>query len=56
MGVAKNDYRDVLAPTECPSHSKIGWTRVVGLAPEEKRLMVEKDWQQYDEWLNKPDS
>jgi hypothetical protein len=49
---AKIDYRDVLAIAEYPEY-----LRSVGLSDdisgEEKQRIIDADWKQYNEWLNR---
>jgi hypothetical protein len=44
--------RDALAAAEYPAYCKIGF-RVRELPAEERRRIIDGDWQQYDEWLKK---
>jgi hypothetical protein len=49
---AKCDYRDVLAPAEYPDYSKKIF-RIDELPKEEQRRIIEADWKQYTDWLNR---
>ncbi len=51
--VAIIDYRDVLSWAEYPSYSKNLFENV---SYEKKKQRNDDDWQQYNEWLNKPSS
>ena len=51
--VAIIDYRDVLSWAEYPSYSKNLFEKV---SYEKKKQRNDDDWQQYNEWLNKPSS
>jgi hypothetical protein len=48
---AKRDYRDVLAAAEYPTFHKMGWGRK--LAADERRGIIDSDWQQYEAWLKR---
>lgn len=47
--LAKCDYRDVLAPAEYPGYIET----VSKLSVQEKKKIIEEDWQQYVLWLKK---
>lgn len=47
--LAKCDYRDVLAPAEYPSYIDT----VGKLTIQEKKKIIEADWQQYLSWFKK---
>lgn len=50
---ACNDYRDVIAPAEYPRFWAIGLVAADKMNGEEKKRLIEDDWQQYQEWLNR---
>lgn len=50
---AKRDYRDVLGPAEYPGYGK-RWFRIEELPPDERRRIIDADWQQYQDWLSRP--
>jgi len=47
---AMSDYRDVLAPAEYPGYLM----KVNKIRPEERNDVIAKDWDQYQEWFNRP--
>jgi hypothetical protein len=49
---AKSDWRDVLGPAEYPAYTKKMF-RIDRLSDEEQRQIIERDWQQYENWLSK---
>jgi hypothetical protein len=51
--VAIIDYRDVLSWAEYPSYSKNLFEE---FSYEKEKQQNDDDWQQYNEWLNKPSS
>jgi hypothetical protein len=50
---ASIDFRDVLAPAEYPGFWAIGFVGVAKLSCEEKKRLIEDDWKQYQDWLNR---
>ena len=50
---AKRDYRDALVAAEYPAYGKLGF-RARKLPAEERKRIIERDWQQYEEWLKRP--
>lgn len=50
---ACNDFRDVIAPAEYPRFWAIGLVAADKMDYEEKKRLIEDDWQQYQEWLNR---
>ena len=49
MDVAKCDYRDVLGPAEYPGYR---WD-AGKLSESERTKIIEADWKQYRDWLNR---
>lgn len=49
---AKCDYRDTLGPAEYPAYTKAIF-RIDKLPQEERKRLIDSDWKQYQEWLNK---
>lgn len=49
---AMRDYRGALAAAEYPAYSKIGF-RIRELPEKERRRIIDEDWRQYQEWLNR---
>ncbi len=48
---AIEDFRDIVSQAEYPEYSaKIGFEKV---APELERTVIESDWKQYRQWLEK---
>jgi hypothetical protein len=47
---ANNDYRDVIALSEYPNYSGYAFR---DLPQSEKLGLIDLDWKQYQEWLNK---
>ena len=52
LEAAKRDYRDALAAAEYPAYCKLGF-RTRELPAEERRRIIDSDWQQYQEWLKR---
>lgn len=50
---ARRDYRDVLSWAEYPAYGKFGF-RTQRIPPEDLNRAIESDWQQYQDWLNRP--
>jgi hypothetical protein len=50
--VAKQDWRDVLAPAEEPEAMRAGFSNYGELDAEARRDMEARDRQQYEEWLH----
>ena len=48
--LAKQDYRDVIAPAEYPGYSRMGF-RVGKLAGDAQAEIIGADWRQYESWL-----
>ena len=48
---AKCDWRDVLGAAEYPKYTKKAF-RIDALFFEERRSIIDADWQQYQEWIN----
>jgi hypothetical protein len=48
---AYQDFRDVLGPAEYPEFSKIGFVGVDRLTEAEKAQLIQRDWDQYHDWL-----
>lgn len=51
VGMAKRDYRDVLAYAEYPEEMRIGFVGVSQLPAEEVKAVRQRDREQYLEWL-----
>ena len=51
IGVAKSDYRDVLATAEYPEHSKLAFHS--GKAGPEHDAAISADWEQYKQWFER---
>jgi hypothetical protein len=51
IGIALEDYRDVLAPAEYPTYTR-DWSRMASLAEEDRRTIISSDWEQYQDWLH----
>jgi hypothetical protein len=51
VGMAKRDYRDVLAYAEYPEEMRIGFVGMSQLSPEEAQAIRQRDRKQYLEWL-----
>ena len=49
--VAKNDFRDVIAPAEYPKYSR--YVRTRDFPDAEKRALIDDDWKQYEGWLKR---
>jgi uncharacterized protein (UPF0335 family) len=49
---AKCDYRDVLGEAEYPGYMKRLF-RIGKLPADERQRIVEADWRQYQDWLNR---
>ena len=49
---AKGDYRDVLGPAEYPGYRKRR-PASGAVAPEEEQRIIDADWKQYQDWLNR---
>jgi hypothetical protein len=47
------DFRDVVAPAEYPGFWAIGLVAAAKMNCEEKTRLIEDDWRQYQEWLNR---
>jgi hypothetical protein len=47
------DFRDVVAPAEYPRFWAIGLVAAEKMSDEEKKRLIEDDWRQYQEWLNR---
>ena len=50
--MAKRDFRDVLAYAEYPAYMRTGFG-VGNLPKTEQSRIIDRDWQQYEEWLRK---
>ncbi len=50
--LAKRDYRDALVAAEYPACGKIGF-RIRKLPENERRVIIDSDWQQYHDWLKR---
>ncbi|MEZ5691322.1 MAG: hypothetical protein R3D71_06630 [Rickettsiales bacterium] len=48
---AKCDYRDVIAEAEYPLYSK-SWSVISEMSDEERKKIIDLDWQNYTNWLN----
>ena len=51
--VAGADYRDVLAWAEYPEYVERS-PKIGALGAAEEAAIVQRDWQQYDEWFSRP--
>ena len=49
---ANRDYRDVLAAAEYPEYGRMGM-KIHKMSAEEKRVIIDRDSRQYEEWLRK---
>ena len=49
---ARCDWREVLGPAEYPKYTK-KWTRIDRISPEERQRIIDADWKQYTDWLNR---
>lgn len=45
----KCDYRDVLSPAEYPDYPY----HITALSNEEQKRIIDADWKQYSDWLNR---
>lgn len=52
MMAAATDYRDVLAAAEYPEYFKKGH-RVGALPAQEESQVIQSDWKQYKDWLDR---
>jgi hypothetical protein len=55
-GLIKNanaDPRDVIANAEYPRYMKMGYTERSKMSDEEKQVIFDKDWEEYQTWKNK---
>jgi hypothetical protein len=50
---ACNDFRDVIAPAEYPRMWAIGLVAAEKMNCEAKKRLIEDDWTEYQEWLNR---
>jgi hypothetical protein len=53
LEITRQDFRDVIAPAEYPSYSKLNHSRLSELTEDEKGEIIQKDWRQYQDWLRK---
>lgn len=53
LEVATSDYRDVLVPAEYPEFARIGHRSLKKMSIKERNRVIESDWRQYEEWLQK---
>lgn len=51
VGMAKRDYRDVLAYAEYPEEMRVGFVGVSQLPAEEVKAVRQRDREQYLRWL-----
>jgi hypothetical protein len=52
VACAEADWREVLAPAEYPAYTK-KWFRIDRLSPDESQKIIDADWKQYSDWLNR---
>ena len=52
LEIAKRDFRDVLSVAEYPAYTK-KWFHIDKLPPYEKQEIIDADWEQYQDWLNR---
>jgi len=50
--IAREDYRDVLAPAEYPEYSKRPF-QIKDLSAREQERIIASDWKQYEDWLRR---
>ena len=50
--IAKNDYRDVLGPTEYPIFWEMGFSKEEKLSHNDRNKYRKENWNQYQEWFN----
>jgi hypothetical protein len=50
---AKRDYRDVLVAAEYPEYWR-GTSSVANPATIDREEAIDRDWEQYQSWLNRP--
>jgi len=53
ISTAKRDFRDVLAPAEYPEYMRWGMFQVPKMPVREQQRIIDSDWKQYKEWLQK---
>ena len=53
VGMAKTDYRDILAYAEYPAQMALGWRKADGSNSEALDRAIEADEQQYRAWRDK---
>jgi hypothetical protein len=54
IDLAKQDFRDVLAPAEYPNYSRVVFRIVKDkVSPTDERKIIEEDWTQYQHWLRR---
>jgi hypothetical protein len=51
VGMAKRDYRDVIAYAEYPEEMRTGFVGMKRLSPEEAQAVRQRDREQYLAWL-----
>lgn len=54
IAVAVIDYRDVLAEAEYPEQYRLGFVGMDTTSPSQLMEIEQRDWKQYQEWLNAP--
>lgn len=52
LEIAKRDFRDVLSAAEYPGYTK-KWFHIDKLPPHEKQEIIDADWKQYQDWLQR---
>ncbi|SRR5258708_38604601 len=50
--IAREDYRDVLAPAEYPEYSQRPF-QIEDLPATEQKRIIASDWKQYEDWLRR---
>jgi DinB family protein len=52
---AKCDFREVLSPAEYPGYTKRMF-RISKLPADQRKRIIDADWKQYQDWLERPDA
>ena len=51
---AYQDFRNVIGPAEYPGFGEIGFVGAERLSEADRTQLIQRDWDQYHEWLNRP--
>jgi hypothetical protein len=53
IAIGETDFRDVVGPAEYPRFWRIGFVGAEKLSDEQRKQLIEDDWQEYQQWLHK---